>query len=261
MLFGIKRQLNIVIVGANDGKTNDPIYNFSMRRSDATNILLIEPNKPLLPYLKSNYSSHPSHQIANCAIGKEGVLTLYSVKQEFWDQFQPAYAKGWPSYRAATGVTSAIRCHLEKALVGQSLDPDSAIDILNIPAKELRSLLEELKWPTPIDVLQVDAEGYDDVVIYNSNLSHTKPKLIYYESCNLPNEKCNALKQYLSNRQYRIYEVGEDSLAVGIRINPLCLVVNLVLFMHSSVESVFRARKKLSSVMKGFFARIGKDHT
>ena len=45
-LIEIKHQLNIVVVGANDGKTNDPIYDFVMRRSGATNILLIEPNKP-----------------------------------------------------------------------------------------------------------------------------------------------------------------------------------------------------------------------
>ena len=32
-LIGIKYQLNIVVVGANDGKTNDPIYNFAMKVS------------------------------------------------------------------------------------------------------------------------------------------------------------------------------------------------------------------------------------
>lgn len=251
-LIKIKHQLNIVVVGANDGKISDPIYNFAMSRSGTTNILLIEPNKPLLPYLQSNYSSHPSHQIANCAIGKEGTLTLYAVKQEVWDLFQPDYSKGWPSYRAATGITSAIKSHLEEALARQNLDPDSAIDILNIPAKELKTLLEDLKWPTPIDILQIDAEGYDDVVIYNSNLSYTRPKLIYFENHNMPEEKGKALKNYLSKRRYSAYNLGGDTLAVDNRINPTCISLNLTMSIHSGIEVIFRVIEKLSVVMKGF---------
>lgn len=255
ILTGIKPQLNIVIVGANDGKTNDPIYNFNMSRSGRTKILLIEPNEPLLPFLRSNYSSHPSHQIANCAIGKEGALILYAVKKEVWDHFQPTYAKGWPTYRAATGITSAIKSHIEKALIGQNLDPDSAIDILKIPAKELKTLLEELKWPTPIDVLQIDAEGYDDVVIYNSNISYTKPKIIYFESHNMSKEKAKSLKKYLSKRRYRTYESGGDSLAVESRINPTCISLNLMMSIHSGMELIFRVISKVSVVMNGL---IGK---
>jgi|GEM_PF-1551589 FkbM family methyltransferase len=260
-LIEIKHQLNIVVVGANDGKTNDPIYEFVMRRSGATNILLIEPNKPLLPYLQSNYSQHPSHQIVNCAIGKEGTLTLYAVKQEVWNLFQPAYAKGWPSYRAATGITSAIKSHIEEALVRQNLVTDDAIDVLNVPAKELKTLLEELKWPTPIDVLQIDAEGYDDVVIYNSNLSYTRPKLIYFESNNMPKEKGKSLKNYLSKQWYNSYNLGRDTLAVDSRINPTCISLNLIMLIHSGVELIFRVIRKLSVVMKGLIGRREKEPT
>ncbi len=250
VLIGLKKQLNIVIVGANDGKTNDPIFNFNISRPDETNVLLIEPNKQLIPLLESNYSSHSNHQIANCAIGKEGKLTLYVVKQELWGQFQPDYAKGWPSYRAATGITSAIKSHLEKALMGQNLNPDNAIDTLNIPAKELKTLLEELGWPTNIDVLQIDAEGYDDVVIYNSNLRHTTPIIIYFESENMPKEKYDTLKQYLSKQQYITYNVGGDSLAIKRCIGPICILLNLIMTIHSSIELTFRIIRKVFVMAK-----------
>lgn len=108
-LINIKHKLNIVVVGANDGKNNDPIYDFAMSNSGSTSTLLTEPNKPLLPYLESNYSSHPSHKVANCAIGKPGILTLYAIKQSAWASFQPNYAKDWPLYRAPTGITTANR--------------------------------------------------------------------------------------------------------------------------------------------------------
>jgi hypothetical protein len=105
--------------------------------SSKTNMLLIEPNKFLLPHLQKSYSSHPSHQIANCAIGQEGMLTLYAVKSNWFDRFQPAYAKGWPQYRAATGITSANKEHVEKALIREGINPDDAIESLNVPCQQL----------------------------------------------------------------------------------------------------------------------------
>lgn len=254
-LIGIKRRLNLVVVGANDGKNNDPIYEFAMSRSDVTKILLIEPNTLLTPYLLSNYSSHPSHQVANCAIGEEGMLTLYVIKQDAWDRFRPAYAQGWPAYRAATGLTSAIKSHLEKALAEQSIDPESAIETLNIPAKKLKTLLDELKWPVPIDVLQIDAEGYDDVVIFNSNLDCTRPTLIHFENHNMPRDKHKSLKKFLSDQHYSVYDLRGDSLAVDGRFNLTSIALNLIVFISCGIEFVFRVFRKLSRVAKGIFAK------
>lgn len=259
VLIRIKHQLNIVVVGANDGKTRDPIYNFAMKRSGATKILLVEPNELLLPYLNRNYSSHPSHQIANCAIGEEGTLTLYAIKQEAWESFQPAYAKKWPFHRAATGLTSAFRSHLEKAVKNQGLNPDAAIGTMNIPPKKLKTLLEELKWPVPIHVLQIDAEGYDDVVIYNSNLAYSKPTLIYFESHNMSAEKMGALKQYLVRQKYSTYSLRDDVLAVSRRINPTCILLNFIMIMHSSLELMLRVKRKLFGVTRGLVARREGD--
>ena len=243
-LIGIKHRLNIVIVGANDGKINDPIYNFAMRMSGRTNILLIEPNKALLPYLQNNYSPHPSYQIANYAIGKEGMLTLYAIKKECWNRFRPAYAKGWPSYRAATGITSSIKSHLEKALVRENMNPDDMIDILNIPSKQLKTLLVELKWPSPIDVLQIDAEGCDDLVIHASNLEYTKPKILYFENDNIPQERMESLLIYLSKHHYKTYKIGRNSLSVGSSIDLTCISLNGIIL-------IFRVIRKLAVVMKG----------
>jgi FkbM family methyltransferase len=249
VLYALKRRLNIVVIGANDGKTNDPIYDFVMARP-ATHVLLVEPNKPLLPYLRDNYAQHPSHQIANCAIGPEGLLTLYAVKREFWDQFQPAYAAGWPSYRAATGITSAIKSQLEKALAYQSINPQAAIDELQIPSKQLGSLLGELKWPVPVDVLQVDAEGYDDAVIYNCNLDRTRPLLLCFERHNLSQSKYQKLADYLGGYGYQIYRVGGDGLAVDGRRVPAGVLIRLVLLLHSALGSLSRTVARLSAAIR-----------
>ena len=110
----------------------------------------------------------------------------------------------------------------------------------------------------PIDVLQIDAEGYDDVVIYNSNLSYTRPKLIYFESHSMPKEKGKSLKKYLSKQRYRTYRVWGDSLAVASRINPTCISLNLIMSMHGGLELIYRVLRKLLVSMKGLFGRRGK---
>jgi FkbM family methyltransferase len=213
--------LNIVVVGANDGRFNDPIYEFAIEKRAQTQILLIEPNKFLLPYLEANYSQHPSHQIANCAIGEGGDLILYAVKQEWFSHFQPAYAKGWPPYRAATGITSANREHVQVALQRESLNPDEAIETLTVPCKQLAGLLAEIAWPLSIDVLQIDAEGYDDLVIHAASLQHTTPKLIYFENHNIPTDRLDLLQKHLTQLNYQVHQINGDSLAIHAQIDPL----------------------------------------
>ena len=232
VLIEVKHKLNIVVVGANDGRVNDPIYDFAMGMSSKTNMLLIEPNKFLLPHLQKSYSPHPSYQIANCAIGQEGVLTLYAVKANWFDHFQPAYAKGWPQYRAATGITSANKEHVEKALLREGINPDDAIESLNVPCQQLSPLLAELSWPSAIDVLQIDAEGYDDSVIHAANIQSTRPSLIYFENHNIPEKRMDLLVNYLSSQHYLTYKMGGDSLAIDSSVNPLSAALNDAIAPH-----------------------------
>src|SRR5690606_20184347 len=70
-------EVRIVQVGANDGAINDPIYGFVRKFADRTNILLVEPQEYLLPYLEENYRFHRQKTIFNGAVGPSGVLKLY----------------------------------------------------------------------------------------------------------------------------------------------------------------------------------------
>lgn len=233
-LISIKRHLNIVLVGANDGKINDPIYDFVQRHAQATRILLVEPMTPIIPYLQKNYAYHPAHQIANCAIGEGEELTMYAVKPEYWQYFKPAYAKGWPAYRAASGITSAVRSHLEKCLARQNIDANAAIEQLKTPCYSLQELLKTEQWPQPIDVLQVDAEGYDNVVIYNADIEQTLPKMIFFESHNMADDHSDPLSNYLIQHGYRIHRVGGNSLAIRKGLRLWNLWVNVALRVLAS---------------------------
>ncbi len=227
-LLKLSKPLKIIIVGANDGKINDPSYNLIMKNAQKTQVLLVEPNTALISVLKENYRKHPSFEVANCAIGSNGIFQLFIIKEAWWPHFRPSYAEGWPVYRAATGVTSATKSNVEEALTRQGLDPKVAMGVINVPFKPLSELCRELNWKTPIDILQVDVEGHDDRVIYESNIDLLRPKLILFESHNLSAERQEALTRFLTERSYSIYTIKGDRLAVNRKSVALGIYLKLL---------------------------------
>ena len=194
LLAKIGGRINIVVVGANDGKTNDPIYDFVMKNLHSTNILLIEPNKTFNSPPEEQLFKTPLLRICELRYRRRGPSKAPHHKQEFWGDFQPAYAKIWPHYRAATGLTSTNKQLVERALLAQNLKPEDAIETINVQSMQLKKLTNKIRWNFKVDVLQIDAEGYDDKVIYNSNLNEITPEIIYFESHNLGDTKFRELK-------------------------------------------------------------------
>ena len=211
--------LKIAVVGANDGAINDPIFAFASEFRSRVSIILIEPQPALIPYLCENYSQHPDATIVNCAVGATGTLSLFAVKPTYWDKLSVPYARNWPPYRAPTGVTSFSRDRVAGWLADklpQGADLDDAIQAFDVPASDLRAITEAHGFGPHLDILQVDAEGADDVVLYNSNLPIFRPKLIRYESGELDAEKNRRLTDYLVGLGYLIIPDGTDSIAVAL---------------------------------------------
>ncbi|MDG1102910.1 MAG: hypothetical protein P8N75_05985 [Ascidiaceihabitans sp.] len=65
-----------------------------------------------------------------------------------------------------------------------------------------------------IDVLQIDAEGFDDQVIYSSNIENLRPLIINFELTNLDAQKATAVKSFLSKCGYMVSPHGMDGLAI-----------------------------------------------
>lgn len=209
--------LRIVVVGANDGRINDPIYAFAQKFSASTEIFLIEPQGALLPYLRENYAAHPRATICNVAIGSPGSITLYSVRSSVWPQLRVDYAKGWPAYRAPSGVTSGNPDHVRRWLRKYGpggADPDSMIAQEEVESKRLPDVMHSCGATGEIDVLQIDTEGMDDVVIFNSGIDELRPTLIHFEAENLSRERLDEVVRFLENRGYVLGRRGRDILAV-----------------------------------------------
>ena len=221
-LTAFKPKLKIVVVGANDGKINDPVYNFAHRYCDKTEIVLIEPQVELIPYLKENYRFHPSHHIFNCAIGPERELTLYSVKREYWKKINVKYGKDWPIYRVPTGITSSskdyVKYWLSKALTDLEFLEDAILEF-SVPCSSLENLLKKVDFlsENDIDVLQIDAEGEDDQVIFNSLTTHVRPKIIFFESKHLSKRRYSEVYTFLEGIGYELFRDASNTLAILVQ--------------------------------------------
>lgn len=217
LLFS-KETITVVIVGANDGKINDPIYDFIKVHPSRFKIILVEPNAALIPILEENYKFHPAKIIANCAVGYGESITLFSIKKDYWPRCQPAYAKqrNWPEYRAPTGVTSSHREHVIKYIRKYlpTTSEEEAIEEFIVPCMELSDLLDSSGSSSSLDVLQIDAEGADDQVLYSSNIEETKPTLIYFEIKNMSMDNKTEITDWLANLGYFLINQGGDVLAI-----------------------------------------------
>ncbi len=216
-LLSMQEKIKIAIVGANDGKTNDPAYNFLREHPGNSEVFLIEPQTELIPYLSENYKFHPNYQIFNCAIGPDEEITLFSIKRQFWSHLRVTYAKDWPIYRAPTGVTSSEKEHVERWLKKRLENPrliQEAISEFTIPCFTLQKLLDKSGINYDIDVLQVDTEGNDDQSVYSCVNEQIKPRIVVFESQHLPKSRNENVEMFMKKNGYRLCREGDDTLAI-----------------------------------------------
>ncbi len=213
-----KPRLRIVVVGANDGKHNDPIYEtIRQNMAERVDLVLFEPQRDLIPYLDANYSFVAERHVINAAIGEGETMTLYTIRKDYWAQMQPEYAVNWPLYRAPSGVTSSRRDKVEewvRKMLGETADLERIIEQITVPARRLVDVLEENGIPREIDVLQVDVEGEDDTAIHCCDIAATRPAVIHCETHHLGIERIRRLCDYLAEQGYRIVSMKGEALAI-----------------------------------------------
>jgi FkbM family methyltransferase len=201
--------INIVEVGANDGRINDPIYNFVMNHKETTCVLLIEPQAELIPILKENYKEHRSVTIFNGAIGPVTTIALFRVKPALWRYYKPPYMQDAPLYRVPSGFASGSRQHvLDHARGNLSVDLplEQCIEEVHVSCRRLIEFEGEVPFLKEIDLLQIDTEGLDDAAVFSCNIDVLKPKLINYEFAHLGRERQENVEKYLLGEGYRLQQ-------------------------------------------------------
>ncbi len=217
-LASVKQQLVITVVGANDGKINDPIFPLvdgPLRQR--VEMILVEPQSFLIDTIKENYAFVENVHVFNVAIGDNPTLKMYGIREQYWAQGASGSKKAWPSYRSATGVTSLQRDNVvawARKHLKSTAELDDVIEEFEVPGCRLGQLLSANQLPVEIDVLQVDAEGEDDTVIYCCDLEQTRPRILFFENKNLSEPRLAGLLSYLGGLGYEVCKLRKDTLAI-----------------------------------------------
>ena len=200
-----------VQIGAHDGASTDPLAECirAMRLSG----LLVEPQEREFRRLAEVYADQPQLRFERAAVAHEdGVATLYKVKLSFWTEhgFPPGIASQISSLNP-----NQIRRHVE--LFGGAKLAAREADYLEretVPALTLRSLLARHAIER-IDLLQIDAEGFDFEIVKMIDW-RDPPPMIHFETIHLPVADRLAAWRLLRDNGYALFATNShNTLAIG----------------------------------------------
>ena len=222
LLFALqKKNYKIIQIGANDGITGDPINRFIKDFNKSITYMGFEPQILQFNQLKKNYQNFDNFYFINQCVGKEDKTKFYYLNKRYQDLCKK---KNW---RFTGGTNSLIKENLSSRLIKKNLNPEDYVESLQVEVLPLKKSIEKnyeniIENFIEIDLLQIDAEGYDDEVIYNSSIDFFKPKYINFEYKNLSKTKLENLIKFLNNNHYScINWKTNDCLAVSLKSSHL----------------------------------------
>lgn len=193
-----QRDIVAVQIGANDGQRADPLH--PLLRKYGWRAILVEPQPRAFEQLQQTYADFPAVSLENCVIARQdGEVDFYTVADHV--DFR------W------TGLAQLNRDRLMSALVAQGFDrDDSLIKSIRVPALTVASLLRKHGLDR-MDILQIDAEGFDYEIVKMVDFERSAPALIHYEHANVPLDQHNESWEYLARFGYRLAMIQGDTIA------------------------------------------------
>ena len=194
-----------VQIGAYDGRESDPIQGF-VRRHRWRGIL-VEPQPDAFECLRRNYAGSPGLIFENVAIADhEGSLPLYRLRDEF------AHLVVGCDHRILSSLDPE---HVTKQLAEQA-DAREAVQSIQVRCLTLSGLLAK-HGVHKLDLLQIDAEGYDYQILKMVDFRKIKPQIIRFEHAHLTAIEKGECIQLLVSEDYKVVTGTLDMIAFQSR--------------------------------------------
>jgi FkbM family methyltransferase len=188
------RDFSFVQIGAHDGLHSDPLRPFILQHHWRG--ILIEPQPKIFERLLENYRTEPQLTFENAAIaGRDGTAKLYTLRVG-------------PGLANLTMAASFDRAALER--IGH--DYRTEVEELVVPVLTVESLLAK-HGVRLLDLVQVDAEGYDDQIVAMFARSNVLPAIFHFETGSLSSGRLRVCLDLLADLGYRVATVGLDTIA------------------------------------------------
>jgi hypothetical protein len=219
------KKLYVVQVGAGLGNElyTDPLRQFFLDYNEEIKAILFEPQIDPFNKLKDTFKNFKTFEIYNSAIGnvnKSELRPFYIYNQNF----RELYKRKGKSF--STGTQSFIKENLLmriKRNISSNENCDDYISTKFLEMYNLKYFIEQKKIILPQSsnenklILQVDAEGMDDEVIYGSSINFYKFDFINYENKNLSTNKRTELEKFLKNSGYKVVKwANNDNMAMKL---------------------------------------------
>lgn len=195
-------RFEFIQIGAGDGITNDPIHKFVSRNRKHLRGVVIEPLPDVFKKLCKTYQGSSTITPINCAIhntSKE--MSLYRV--------DPSQLDKVPDF--ATGIASFDEHHHERTNI-----PSKLIVAEKVPCFTLRQIVEQYEFKH-LDLLQIDAEGYDTEIINGLDLADISPAVIRFEhgieSGTTSEQQLQQTIKHLHENGYELAFLNSDAVA------------------------------------------------
>ena len=199
---------SFVVIGAMDGISFDAFHNFV--RTYHWSGLLVEPIPEQFRRLVYNYSTigcSPNNTYENCAIAEhDGTTKMLMIDQAAVDQgaVHPCFGGMSAIYPPRNGLASD----------GDAETVRRFGRLIEVPCLRLESLLEK-HGVDAIDILCIDAEGWDFNILKQLDFKRWRPNLIRLEYINLSDQEKLALAELLETNHYSYQVSGMDLNAVA----------------------------------------------
>lgn len=207
-------------IGANDGKTNDPLFEyFSSRQWQG---LLVEPLPDVFEQLKESYRDNSNVSLANVGVApSNGTLPFYRVRLS-----KARWATGLSSFERTTLVKHFENGYIQRHAQMDGIEPpttfDEAVEEIAIPTLTISSLLSQ-REVNKVDVICIDTEGFDLEIIKLIDFDSLAPDMIVFERKHLSPEKLDEADRLLASNGYQVMIDGGN--AVALRRNFVLISV------------------------------------
>lgn len=197
----------LVQIGSNDGKTGDPFYPL-LKKNRQWRALLVEPIPYFFKKLRENYPDTNRFQFENAAINAGESLPFYWLDPKvneaipnlpYWYEQLGSFSRDHIVSQVKPQVKPYIRMEMVEGI-------------------SLAELLERHQIKQ-IDMLHIDAEGYDWEILSQLDLERFRPVFILYENHHLSEEVQLKAADFLREHYYH-FKVGIDAFAVRKDVEP-----------------------------------------
>jgi FkbM family methyltransferase len=187
---GCLEDCHFIQIGANDGETDDPIFNYILKSDSRWHGVLIEPQPSAFLSLSQKYCGNNRVHLENSAINSiDGVCDFYVSKD----------------HDLLAGLSS-------KSLKNR-LSRTTPIDVIQVNCISPRSLCNKYDISS-LDLLVVDTEGFDAEAVMLMVSTDLLPEIILFEHVNVPKVKLRECFSDLEARNYKLIRYGIDVIAI-----------------------------------------------